>query len=293
MVNLPDLNQQTQLMRNRVFNFFEQQPQWVVLAVAIALVVIVGAIDVFIRSELTISIFYLIPVSLSAWYGGYKAGILIALLSAIAWLQADLVTNNYTHFWSLYWNTGVRFKFLLIVTFLLTSLRAAYERERQLARLDSLTQVYNRRFFMEALAMEMSRARRYCYPITLVYLDVDNFKAVNDQRGHSAGDRLLKKIADRIRDALRVSDLVARLGGDEFVILLPHTDAAGAKAVLPRLHQTLLGLNPFESCAIGFSMGAVTFTTLPDSVDALIMQADQLMYKVKRSGKNGLEYRQI
>jgi diguanylate cyclase (GGDEF)-like protein len=108
----------------------------------------------------------------------------------------------------------------LVVVVVLSSLRGAWEREKIHARTDSLTGVSNARAFFEVAAVELARARRYQRPFTIAYLDLDNFKQVNDRFGHEVGDDLLQIVARTLREGSRASDFVARMGGDEFVVLL-------------------------------------------------------------------------
>jgi diguanylate cyclase (GGDEF)-like protein len=122
----------------------------------------------------------------------------------------------------------------------LTSLLA---KEHALARIGPLTTVPNRRAFYEALDKERLRSLRYRRPLTIAYLDLDNFKRINDSLGHAVGDELLVQVAAGLRSNLRASDYVGRLGGDEFGVLLPETDATAAKLVLRKLRLQLLEVN--------------------------------------------------
>ncbi|MBE9139530.1 GGDEF domain-containing protein [Nodosilinea sp. LEGE 07088] len=216
-------------------------------------------------------------------------GLFIAVCCTLAWFLADIAARQYDIALLPYWNAAVRFGFFSIINFLLVSHRQAYVREQQLARIDGLTGIYNRRFFLELLELELERTRRYHQPLTLAYLDIDDFKLVNDKLGHSSGDRLLQTVAQTLKETVRSCDIVARLGGDEFAILLPQIDSQQAAIALTRTHHQLKKISQSNRWPIGFSMGAITFNTPPPSTDALIAQADQLMYAVKGSGKNRLE----
>lgn len=164
--------------------------------------------------------------------------------------------------------------------------RQALEREKRTAREDALTKVANRRAFFEIASLERGRACRYGRPLTLAYLDVDDFKKVNDRLGHAAGDTLLVRIAKVLRDNVRASDSIARLGGDEFALLFPETNASGAEAALTNLQRRLAEAMETEGWTVTFSMGAAVFDCCPQSVDQMILSADEVMYKVKKAGKN-------
>ena len=167
-----------------------------------------------------------------------------------------------------------------------TQLNLVLQREKELARTDMLTGLANRRAFYEALQVERARATRYGRPMTLVYLDLDNFKRVNDTLGHAVGDELLACVADLLRRTLRASDTVGRLGGDEFALLLPETNAQAAEALLQKLGSVLGDTMRAKQWPVTFSMGAAAFLDNPATVEEMIRTADELMYSVKKSGKN-------
>ncbi len=167
-------------------------------------------------------------------------------------------------------------------------LQTALETEKNLSRIDFLTGIPNRRSFYQALTTESKRARRYQRPTTVAYLDVDNFKNVNDQLGHAIGDELLKTIGKGLESTLRETDTAARLGGDEFAILLPETDAESASVVMGKVQTCLDSAMQQRSWPVSFSVGVVTFTTPPASTDEMVKRADELMYEVKRSGKSAM-----
>jgi diguanylate cyclase (GGDEF)-like protein len=206
-------------------------------------------------------------------------------------LLADISVQKHSHFLIIFWNIGVRLAFFLITNFLLWELKLGYEKESILARTDGLTGAINQRFFRHLLQSEIERAYRYNHPFTLVYFDVDNFKQVNNTLGHSKGDYLLKLITEIIQVNIRQTDSLSRLGGDEFALLLPETDYEPAQIVLQRIQIQLLEMVNLQQFPISFSMGAITYLTVPDSVDKALEQVDTLMYTVKNSGKNGLKHK--
>ncbi|HZZ15422.1 MAG TPA: diguanylate cyclase [Candidatus Sulfotelmatobacter sp.] len=167
-------------------------------------------------------------------------------------------------------------------------LKSLLAKEQDLARIDPLTTVPNRRAFYEALEKERVRSLRYRRPCTIAYLDLDNFKKVNDSLGHAVGDELLVEVAAGLRSNLRVTDYVGRLGGDEFAILLPETDATAAKLVLHKLRLRLLEQMKTHNWKVTFSIGAATFLDPPASLDVMIRLADETMYAIKAQGKNNV-----
>jgi diguanylate cyclase (GGDEF)-like protein len=264
------------------------------LALGIVLVVFVGIIDILTGPYFFVSIFYVLPIYLVTLFTGIWAGILISLASAIMWLIADtFIGRTYPNPLIPYWNMAVWLSFFLaaaITTHRLLVLNKELKRESQLARIDPLTQIGNRRHFYDFATMEIGRVLRYKHPFTVLYIDLDNFKLVNDRFGHHTGDTLLCMVASTIQNNLREVDIVARLGGDEFAVLLPETDRESAQDVIFRLHQQLLDAVREKDWQVTFSIGAVTFTSPPDSVDEMLQQVDQVMYRVKRSGKGAIKH---
>ncbi len=266
-------------------------PQPLILIIAIFSVFIIGLFDYLITIDLSLSICYLIPIVIVTRYINKQAGIFLSVLSAIDWYIAEGAAKAELHPLLLLWNTIVRLVVFLMVVYLISALKVSYERERKIARIDGLTSIYNRRYFLEILQSESIRAIRYQHCLTLVYFDVDNFKAINDRLGHAQGDKLLRLIAQTVQKNIRETDIISRLGGDEFGLLLPETDYQAAQFVLKRVRQKLLAAVEKNSFDVGFSMGAITFTDLPDSIDDMVEQVDKSMYKVKNNGKNGLEHK--
>ncbi|NCO57887.1 MAG: GGDEF domain-containing protein [Nitrospirae bacterium CG18_big_fil_WC_8_21_14_2_50_70_55] len=155
---------------------------------------------------------------------------------------------------------------------------------------DELTGMYNRRYFFERLAEYLRAARRHRLPLSLMMIDIDHFKRVNDTYGHPAGDRVLRTIAELIRSGLRASDISARYGGEEFVILLPYTDETEALRLAHRL-LTTVSSHPFalppEAGPITISIGLSRLDVEhPVSGEALIARADGALYQAKHGGRN-------
>ncbi|MFM8424287.1 MAG: diguanylate cyclase [Chloroflexota bacterium] len=169
------------------------------------------------------------------------------------------------------------------------TLRRAFEREQLASRTDSLTGVFNRRYFFELLGYEFSASRRYERPLSLVMFDVDYLKKINDTYGHQVGDELLKKAANVVRGELRTSDVLARYGGDEFVILLSNSSEQDASMVLERIYRELKStIISADHKKLGISISAGISSLQPDmeKADQLVMLADRALYVAKNSGRN-------
>jgi diguanylate cyclase (GGDEF)-like protein len=274
-----------------LINFFENKSHPFLIWLSLALIGLIALIDTWVPAEVFLSIFYLVPIYITSWFICRPAGIVASLASAAAWLMVNYEQGfDRIHGLIPYWNAGVALAFFSITTYLLSELRDALVKAEKLARVDGLTGITNRGYFVELANLELNRALRHQSHLTLAYLDIDNFKAINDQLGHTVGDHLLQLVAHTIKEQLRQSDVVARLGGDEFAILLPETDYDSAAIALRRIQTLLLSLMHQHGWAATFSIGAVTFTRSPSSVEFMLDQADRLMYNSKHRGKNCLHH---
>ena len=263
------------------------------LVSSFGMVLCVGAADYVTRTDLQLILFYLAPIGLGTWFASRRGGIGLAVLSAFISTGADLL-YRYQHDAPeppaavIVWNGIMLLGSALSLVLTLSALKGRLEAQEHLARTDALTRIANRRAFFEAASLELERARRSRRPLTVAYLDLDDFKLVNDRLGHAQGDALLVAVARTLRGATRAVDAVARLGGDEFGVILPETDAATAEAVLSRLRSALLAATQHGTWQTGFSMGAAVFLVPPRDVDELTARADELMYMAKRGAKGSL-----
>jgi diguanylate cyclase (GGDEF)-like protein len=252
------------------------------------LVLIIGIFDFMAGPQIGFSFFYLLPIYLVAWFGGRRSGVVISFVSAIVWfVTTELISAKLSPFLFIsLWNAFVRLAFFLVIVFLETALKDALSR----ATTDPLTSIGNRRYFFEAAELEIKKLSRYKRPFTAAYIDIDNFKAINDNFGHDAGDRLLKAAAQIVKKNIRFTDIFARLGGDEFILLLPETDTETARGLIPKLHELLVQEAKKNKGLASFSVGVVTFIEPPGSVDEMIKKIDSVMYSAKKSGNNLIRY---
>jgi len=275
----------------KIAEYLQSFPRYFWIPFSIVFIVIIGLIDYWTGFEIAFSIFYLPAVLLATWYGYKWFGFIASFLSALTWLIADQSAHHiYKSQFILYWNTGVRLGFYLLFCYIVIGLKNALEKEKEMGRTDPLTGVANVRAFFEYTIVEINRSRRYNRHLTLAYMDIDDFKSINDNAGHSTGDSILRLIAATIKNNLRVTDVIARMGGDEFAILLPETGQESVQTVLNRVQQRLLDILKNIGYPVTFSIGVVTYDIPPDSVDEIIRTADRLMYSAKNTGKNMIKY---
>ncbi len=259
--------------------------------VSLFMIAAVSVVDVASGNEISISIFFLVPIAISTWYCDRRAGVVYGIISAVIWFLIDIAERNYSNPIAPYWNGTVRLGFFLITEELLTQLKIHLAAEQTLARTDALTGLLNVRGFRERAEIMFGLAARHKRPLVLAYIDLDNFKKVNDQMGHSEGDKVLRFVSEKIASSLRATDVAGRLGGDEFAILLPESNESGARAVFDALRGALLQEAQEHHWPISFSIGVVSFDSPSCSLDDAIRSADGLMYQVKESGKNNITFR--
>lgn len=275
----------------RLFTALETFKKGQLSAIGVGVVILLGIMDFATGFELSFSFFYLIPVAMAAWAMGRKAGLAFSVVCASVWLTSNLLSGQtISSIFIGVWNTLLRFGFYAVVTVLLAELRHALEEERLLANTDLLTGAMNRRSFNELAEKKMIVSEVNRKPYTLVYIDLDDFKIINDRRGHAEGDMVLKTVADVLQKQIRHGDLLARLGGDEFAVLLGDTGQETATKIVQRLQRELLEKMKFHEWEITFSLGVMTFLTMPVSVDQMVSLTNALMYEAKADGKDAVRY---
>jgi diguanylate cyclase (GGDEF)-like protein len=167
-------------------------------------------------------------------------------------------------------------------------LRIANAKLEKLAATDALTGAWNRLHFEQRLTEEIERAHRYGQPLSLLLLDIDHFKAINDRHGHQTGDRVLVEICRRLGHQMRETDLLARWGGEEFVAVLPHTPAAAAMALAERIRR-LIPSEPLPPVgAVTVSAGVAQLQS-DDDLDSLFQRVDRALYRAKERGRDRVE----
>ncbi|HUH99160.1 MAG TPA: GGDEF domain-containing protein [Anaerolineales bacterium] len=276
----------------RLLAYLERQsPIFLWLAVLVSTLGL-GIIDYQTGPGFSMSLFYIFPVALASWALGNSEGMLTSFACAASWAVTNLRTDQRFSDPLVYlWNTAVFLGSLLIVSLLVTALHELLRTESHLSRTDFLTGIQNRRGFFESAAVEIKRLARTGRPFTLLFMDLDNFKSINDARGHAAGDTLLTSVATILKLQLRGIDIVARMGGDEFAAILPETGDQAARKVAPRLQGLLLEEMQNHQWPITFSMGALSCVSAPPSPEEMFQLADQLVHSAKEEGKNTISYK--
>jgi diguanylate cyclase (GGDEF)-like protein len=276
----------------KIGNSLENDHRNASLAWGCCLFLAIAYLDYKISPSISLAVFYLFPISFFTWFVSKEAGFITCGLSAIAAFITKF-SGEYTgsSFLASFWNASVMLIVFLTVSSLLFKLRYVLKQEQEFARIDSTTGVANKQLLFELARLEVKKSNRYRHPLTAIYLDIDDFKAINKAFGQKVGDRILHTAAQTLTDNLRETDIIGRIGKDEFVILLPGSGYEPARTVINRVQNQLLLAMEKHQWQVTFSIGAVTFINPPASVEAMIQQADHLMYLVKNNGKNHLKHK--
>jgi diguanylate cyclase (GGDEF)-like protein len=270
-----------------VMSVLNTLPKAAVMGLSIILILVIGTIGVLISSPASLLIFYLIPVVISTWFVGVRFGFVAAGLSAIAiaygqWIPSQLALSL--------WNGGVAGLVGCVVADLIHRIKISTEIERQLSRTDASTGAINRRFFMELLEAEFNRAERYRFPMTLVYMELDNLAEINQRLGYQKGDELLYQFVEQLSEALRANDVVARLSDDEFAMILPQTNDSQAQQVFTRILPELKTALEAEDVPIECIFGVMTFLAMPEDFTVLNDEAAKFLKKIKADGQSRLAF---
>ena len=261
-------------------------PQAIIIPSGLALVALIAVLDYLTGPRILLSIFYLLPVMLVAWSTeSTECGLVVAAASCVVEpLEAILTDFRYESLPVAIWNGVVRLAVFCIVLYLMWQVRTLMSGIEERALVDELTGLANLRAFREKGTAEIERSRRFRHQLSLAYLDIDNFKSVNDRDGHATGDRVLITLAGVARATVRAVDTIARVGGDEFVVLMPETSAAAALPLAERLRAALSRAAVVGGVPVTCSIGLATFERAPTSVEEVLGAADRLMYEAKAAG---------
>jgi len=273
-------------------NYLSRQAFISICFIVFIIILAIGITDLLIGSDISTTILYFIPVGIASWYGSRILGLVTSFSAALVWLTTDISSGNEVSNLAIYgWNTFMRLGIFIFVSSLLIKLHNTLNAEEKAADTDELTGILNVRGFKDRLAEEYARSTRSGTPFSLAFIDIDNFKTVNDTLGHATGDILLISVAETINDNLRKTDHQARLGGDEFVILFSETDENIVRAAFSHVHKRLMETVKLHNWPVTFSVGVVSFNVLPESPANTIKIADEIMYDVKKSTKNNVIYK--
>jgi diguanylate cyclase (GGDEF)-like protein len=262
-----------------------------ITGIAVAATLIIGYFDYVTGPDWGFSLFYLAPIVTISWVFGRGPGLLLALAAALLSLFAEVGWDNGDVPWVSRWNAITHLVIFSGAAWLLAHLRDNQARlrrlldvESRLARTDPLTGLANVRSLMEQT--QRRRRQEDAQRFTVLYIDIDDFKSLNDAYGHLAGDEFLRSVGEAIRDTIRGGDDAARVGGDEFVIVVREVDIATARAIAERLIARIRTLAAgFPNAAVAASVGLAQFEHFPAEGEDILRRADAAMYRAKADGK--------
>ncbi|WP_246545426.1 GGDEF domain-containing protein [Pelotalea chapellei] len=269
----------------RYFRYLDQQGKIVNTLLGLVCSLLLGVLDFLTPMEYSFSFLYLLPISFTTWFAGKRPGLVISIICTAFWSEYRYQGASGAAAWNILSTLGI----FCVVAIMLFRIRQLWEAESTLSRTDPLTGVMNLRAFMEIVEYELMRLKREKSPFSIAYIDLDNFKQINDSYGHRKGDELLNEVVRCLASNLRKTDAVARIGGDEFTIFFPATDQKAVKVVTQKVREELKMLSS-NTLATTISMGVVTCIDGACNLDEVISIADSLMYEVKKAGKNNVQY---
>lgn len=273
--------------------FLERLPKGLIFAGSLLLTGLVAYADYNTGPGISLLLFYLAPIGAAAWYGERWMGLVVAILAATAWVHHELIDQAQAHILIFTWNAFMRVALFGVFAYLLSSLRLRLVQTSIQACTDPLTGLYNRRYLYERIGAELKRAHRHHRSFTLVSIDIDDFKAINDRHGHAAGDAVLTAAGEVLRHDTREIDTAARTGGDEFVVFLIETGAAAGRDVAEKLRVALRARMKALRFPATFSIGVASFERAPADLDDMFRQVDAQLYRAKRLGKDRVVGRRV
>jgi diguanylate cyclase (GGDEF)-like protein len=269
-------------------------PDVVIFAIGIVLIAGIAAYKLTAGRGVPVVDFFLIPLAGIAWLASSpRYGYLAAVITAATSVYIALVAQPPAPTGAALTAGAMRLVFYLVVLGFLAAMRRMQVDRDAEARTDNLTGAANARAFREIAAHEIERSRRYGHELSLLYLDLDDFKAINDHLGHAEGDDVLLHVSHVLRSVVRTVDTVARIGGDEFAVLMPETDITAAHVLTMRLKGELARTGAQDGRPVPCSFGLVTFVHAPASLRELLDAGDDLMYRAKRNGKDRIEEAEV
>lgn len=255
-------------------------------------IVAIGVLDFGSGVEVRVFPLYYLPLAILAWAFGRTGAAVATVLCGASWAASNLLAGLEYSFTATYAvNTLMQTASFATVGSLIAVVRESLVRERELSRSDPLTGLLSRKGFIEEAARLVALCRRSGRPLAVAYVDLDNFKAVNDRSGHERGDDVLRTAADVLKAATRPSDVAARLGGDEFIVLFPELGESEAALALERIRASLWERLPSEPVRVSASIGAGVFATPPQEIEDMVRASDTEMYAAKSSGRNRISLR--
>ena len=270
-----------------IYNVWTDRVRFAVWVICFSVLLLLYLVRVENEAEFAFASLAILPVIVMAWFSGKRDGIIISFFAAAMWYLGDVFSERqFSRTWIPWVNSITRLSIYILVTFCVAKVRLLHKRERRNATCDELTGLQNRRGFFEAGALEVERSKRNAHPMAIIFMDLDDFKLLNDNKGHDAGDAALRAVASVLPGTLRSKDIVARIGGDEFAALIPEIShdmaVAAAQQISIAINKVLEDFPPVK-----VSLGMAWFEKADGLFPEMLKAADKVMYELKEKAKGG------
>jgi diguanylate cyclase (GGDEF)-like protein len=253
--------------------------------IAIAFFLSVLWADILLLStQIQLIVPYLIVVCATTLFIGTRTGFLFSMLSVLFWFSSK--TRNFSDLTpATYADLGIKSAFVFVLFLLMRYARKIFQENEQLSLTDELTRMHNRRGFLYLAGFELQRQKRTQHFLSVLFIDIDDFKTVNDTLGHRIGDAVLKEFSEVVRKCTQPGDLSARIGGDEFCLLLPDTEPEKTRRITEQIVRDFRKVSERNKWDTTLSIGVYS-TTFRNHIHTMLAKADNLMYLAKKKGKN-------
>ncbi|HVN32769.1 MAG TPA: GGDEF domain-containing protein [Thermoanaerobaculaceae bacterium] len=253
------------------------------------LALLIGVAEYLTGQEVTFLIFYTLLIAAVGWRAGRSPALVVVAAASIGWVVSHAIGLGRSDVPILLWSWLNR-TFIFLVAAVFSDLLS---HQMVLAQTDPLTNLPNRRALLNRLKATLFRGARVRTSISLAYIDLDNFKAINDRFGHGVGDTVLQRIGETIRVTIRAGDLPARVGGDEFVVVFWRLPKKDSLRIARRLVRRITELGEqYQGADLGASIGVASFERLPDRPEAMLEEADRALREAKKTGKGQVVWRE-
>lgn len=262
---------------------FSELPLIAKIALASLSLALVGAVDYLTGSDVQVLPLYFVPLLLAGWSLRVTGAIAFSVAATAVWMGNQFAGSaQVAPLWISAVNAATEFSAFLTVAVLVASLRNSLQRERALARIDPLTGLLNRRAIAEHMATSLRQLTNEKAAASVLCIDLDNFKAVNDKFGHERGDQILRAVAELMTACFRRTDILVRSGGDEFVVLLPRADASVANELMHRMTEAAAAHAVLCAANVTFSVGVWSEMPVTSKLEVGLRLADERMYSRKK-----------
>ncbi|MBN2544499.1 MAG: GGDEF domain-containing protein [Spirochaetes bacterium] len=270
--------------------YLDKIPKFILTSIFAIMISLSGFVEYYFNFNYSILFFSILLILYSSWYINKTSSIILSVLATLLLFNNDIHLLNNSLSADLI-NNFIRLILFISLSLIINEVKNKFHMIKNLAKTDFLTGILNPRAFYESAKIELKRSDRYKQPLTLIYLDIDNFKSINDSYGHLKGDTVLNSVANVLKDNTRLTDIVARVGGDEFALLLPYTGYDAAGIFIEKIKGALCAKMSKEIFMVTYSIGAVTYSDIfPQTVTQMMNEADEVMYSVKKESKDSIKH---